>query len=96
MALDLQHISLRLAMPEDELVKRSVLSFITHEIRLAEWDISDIKDRYAAASITDMGAKIRSKEIHSHPAWEDLIHWESLEDYVRKLRSLEEEIARAA
>jgi hypothetical protein len=96
MALDMQHISLRLAMPEDELVKRSVLSFITHEIRLAEWDISDIKDRYAVASPSEMGDKIRLHEIHSHPAWEDLIHWESLEEYVRKLRSLEEEIVRAA
>ncbi len=96
MALDLRHISLRLAMPEDELVKRSVLSFIAHEIRLAEWDISDIKDRYAVQSLSDMGAKIRAKEIRSHPAWEDLVHWESLEDYLRKLRSVEEEITRAA
>jgi hypothetical protein len=96
MALDLQHISHRLAMPEDELVKKSVLSFIAHEIRLAEWDISDIKDRYAVESLSDMGARIRTKEIYSHPAWEDLIHWESLEDYVGKLRSVEEEIARAA
>jgi hypothetical protein len=96
MALDLHSISRRLDMPQDELVRKSILSFISHEIRLAEWDITDIKDRYAVASRSELENQIASRSVYSHPAWEDLIHWESLEDYVRKLHLVDEEIRRAA
>jgi hypothetical protein len=96
MALDLIHIARQLDLPQDELVKKGILSFISNEIRLAEWEITDIKDRYTVGSRTELERRIETRSIYSHPAWEDLIHWESLESYVCKLHSLAEELHLAA
>ena len=79
MAVSLEEISRRLEMPTDELVKKSLLSFVEHEVRLAEWDIADIKERYNVSSRAELENKIKNQTTHSHPAWEDLIHWENLE-----------------
>lgn len=96
MAVILADISHRLGIPPEELVKKSVLSFIAHEIRLAEWDIADIKERYEVSSRVELEDKIKDRELCSHPAWEDLIHWENLEDYIARLRAIEEEVKVAA
>jgi hypothetical protein len=96
MAVNLTEISRRLEIPPEELVTKSVLSFVAHEIRLAEWDIADIKDRYGVSSRAELERKIKAKEVYSHPAWEDLIHWENLEDYINRLRAIEEEMKVAA
>lgn len=96
MAVSLVDISRRLEIPPEELEKKSILSFIAHEIRLAEWDISDIKERYGVSSQVEMEDKIKAKELYSHPAWEDLIHWENMEDYIARLRAIEEEVKVAA
>ena len=96
MAVSLLDISRRLQIPPEELVKKSILTFIAHEIRLAEWDIADIKERYEVSSRVELEDKIKGKELHSHPAWEDLIHWETLEDYLTCLQAIEEEVKVAA
>ncbi|MBI4318142.1 MAG: hypothetical protein HY675_06605 [Chloroflexi bacterium] len=96
MAVNLAEISRRLNISPEELVKRSVLSFVAHEIRQAEWEISDIKERYAVSSPSELEDGIKNKVVHSHPAWEDLIHWENLGDYVARLRAIEEELKLAA
>ncbi len=92
MAVSLAEISRRLEMPTEELEKKSVLSFVAHEIRLTEWDIADIKERYAVSSRGELESNIQHQTTHSHPAWEDLIHWENLEDYIERLRSVEQEV----
>jgi hypothetical protein len=92
MAVSLAEISRRLEMPTEELEKKSVLSFVAHEIRLAEWDIADIKERYAVSSRGELESNIQRKTTHSHPAWEDLIHWENLENYTERLRAVEQEV----
>jgi hypothetical protein len=96
MAVSLAEISRRLEIPPEELMKKSILSFVAREIRLAEWDISDMKERYQVSSRVELEDKVKTKAIYSHPAWEDLIHWENLEDYVVRLRAIEEEIKIAA
>lgn len=60
-----------------------------HEIRLAEWDIADLKERYWVASPAELEEKIESRQIYSHPAWEDLIEWETLETYISRLRAFQ-------
>lgn len=96
MVVNLTEISRRLAIPPEELERKSILSFVAHEIRLAEWDIADIKERYGVSSPVELENKIKTKVIYSHPAWEDLIHWENLEDYISRLRAIEEEMKVAA
>jgi len=96
MTIGLSELSRRLEISPDELMRRGVLSYIAHEIRAAEWDVADLKDRYGVASRDELEARLQTRAIHSHPAWEDLIHWESLETYISRLRSIEQEIRVAA
>jgi hypothetical protein len=92
MTVNLEEISRRLDIPPDELVKRGLLTFVAHEVRLAEWDIADIKERYGVSTRAELEEKIKIKALSSHPAWEDLIHWESLDAYLDRLRAIEEEV----
>lgn len=96
MAVDLSAISRRLDIPPEELMKKSMLSFVAHEIRQAEWEMSDIKERYGVSSPAELDGQIKTQAVYSHPAWEDLIRWENLENYVRSLRAIEEELKLAA
>jgi len=70
----------------DELTQRSLLAYLEHELRLAEEDIADIRDKYLVATRTELEKNIKSKKIYSHPAWEDLIAWENTEEYMTKLK----------
>lgn len=83
----LDQISRDLNIPSDELINRSLLAYLEHELRLAEEDIADIRDKYLVSSRIELENKIKSKEIASHPAWEDLITWENTEKYIEKLKS---------
>lgn len=82
----LDQISRDLNIPSDELLNRSLLTYLEHELRLAEEDIADIRDKYLVAARAELETKIKNKEISSHPAWEDLIAWENTEKYIEKLK----------
>jgi len=83
----LEQISKELNIPSDELLDLSLLAYLEHELRLAEEDIADIRDKYMVATREELEAKINQKEINSHPAWEDLIIWENSDKYIEKLKS---------
>jgi len=83
----LDQISRDLNIPSDELLNRSLLAYLEHELRLAEEDIADIRDKYLVANRKELEDKIKNKKIASHPAWEDLIAWENTEKYIEKLKS---------
>lgn len=82
----LDQISKDLNISSDELINRSLRAYLEHELRLAEEDIADIRDKYLVASRSEFENKIKNKEIASHPAWEDLIVWENTEKYIEKLK----------
>jgi len=96
LAVDLSAISRRLDITPEELVKKSILSFLVHEIRQAEWEASDIKERYSVSSPVELENRIKSKAVYSHPAWEDLIRWENIDNYISRLKAIEEELKLAA
>lgn len=75
-----------LNIPSHELVNRGLLAYLEREIRLAEEEIADIRDKYLVTSRIDLERKIQKKAIASHPAWEDLITWENVEAYIKKLK----------
>jgi hypothetical protein len=62
------------------------LHFIEKEIRLAELDITDHHDRYDVTNKEELFNRIKTKEIESHPAWEDYIIWKNKEDYINELK----------
>src|SRR5438445_13859865 len=67
------------------LIHDGLLSYVEREIRLAEEDIADLREKYLADSRRALLKKIKSKKVASHPAWEDLITWENLEAHLRTL-----------
>jgi hypothetical protein len=81
-------ISKELNIPPDELTHRSLLTYLEHELRLAEEDIADIRDKYLVTTRAELEKKIKSKKIYSHPAWEDLIAWENTEERIAKLKKI--------
>lgn len=81
-------ISKELNIPPDELTQRSLLAYLEHELRLAEEDIADIRDKYLVATRLELEKKIKGKKIYSHPAWEDLIAWENTEEHIAKLKKI--------
>lgn len=81
------NLSHAIGLPEDELVHRGLISFIEKEIRLAEMDIADLRDRYNVASKDELYEAIKSKKIPSHPAWEEYIVWKNKEKYIADLKA---------
>jgi len=71
---------------EEEVLTKSLLSFIEREIRLAEADIADLRERYSVLSKEELYVGIKSTKIASHPAWEDYIVWKNKERYIADLK----------
>ena len=88
MAVTATEISRELNVPEAELTRKSLLAYLEREIRLAEEDIADIREKYFVASRKELEKNIKNKKIYSHPAWEDLIAWESTEEHIAKLKKM--------
>lgn len=73
-------------IPKKELITKGMLAFVEKEIRLSEMDMADIRDRYNVTTKEELYEKIRSKNIESHPAWEDYIIWKNKEQYIADLK----------
>jgi hypothetical protein len=86
MSSTIAQISKELNISPDELTQRSLLTYLEHELRLAEEDIADIRDKYLVATKAELEKNIKSKKIYSHPAWEDLIAWENTEEHIAKIK----------
>jgi hypothetical protein len=83
----IQEISKELNIPFQELINRGLIAYLEYQIRLAEEDIADIREKYLVTNKSELEKKIKNKKIYSHPAWEDLISWENTENYIRKLKA---------
>ena len=79
-------ISKIVGVSEEDIINKSLISFIEREIRLSEVDIADIRARYNVKSKEELYDAIKTKKIASHPAWEDYIVWENKERYVEDLK----------
>ncbi len=79
-------ISKIVGVSEEEIINKSLISFIEREIKLSEADIADIRERYNVMSKEELYEAIKTKKIASHPAWEDYIIWKNKEWYVEDLK----------
>jgi len=84
----LNSVSETLNIPPDHIMNMGIKAFLEREIRLAELDIADIREKYLVSSKEDLEDKIKNREINSHPAWEDLIGWENTEKYIFQLKAI--------
>ncbi|MBC8448997.1 MAG: hypothetical protein H8D78_14720 [Chloroflexi bacterium] len=87
------HIAGELKVAPVELQRRSLEAFIERERRLALLDVADLRDRYGVRSAAELEAKIKQREIYSHPAWEELIEWQNLEAYLERLIHWQDELS---
>lgn len=84
-------LSNALSLPESELVRRGLLAFVEKEIRLAEWEIAQIRERYDAFSKEALYQAIQDGRVAEHPAWEDYIVWKNKEAHITRLYQMVEE-----
>ncbi len=84
--MTVEGISQITGLSKDEVIHRSLISFIEIEIRLAEMDIADIRERYNVVSKEGLYESIKSGKIMSHPAWENYIVWKNKERYIENLK----------
>jgi len=87
-----EEIAEQLQIPRKELMESGAIAYLEKELRLAERDIADLRDRYGILSPEQLEQLITVKKIYSHPAWEDLIVWENTLHHIDKLKELLEGI----
>ena len=63
---------------------------IEKEIRLAELEIAEIRERYDVFSKESLYRAIQDGQIAGHPAWEDYIVWKNKEAHIARLRQVAE------
>uniref|UniRef100_A0A7C3RMY4 Uncharacterized protein n=1 Tax=Dictyoglomus thermophilum TaxID=14 RepID=A0A7C3RMY4_DICTH len=73
----------------EDITKESLKAFLQEKRRRIKIDILEILDRYKVTSSRELEEKIFKEEVPEHPAWEDLILLENLEE---TLKIIEENI----
>lgn len=93
--MDVQGLTLELssalALPESELIRKGLLALIEKEIRFAELEIAEIRERYDVFSKEALHQAIEDGQVPEHPAWEDYIVWKNKEAHMSRLRKVVEE-----
>ncbi len=79
-----------LAISDSDLIRKGLLASIEKEIRLAEWEIAQIRERYDVFSKESLYQAIKDREVAGHPAWEDYIAWKNKETHIARLRQMVE------
>lgn len=92
--MDAQALTLELsnvmALPEPELISKALHALIQKEIRMAEVEIAEIRERYDMFSKEALLQAIQDGKFAGHPAWEDYIVWKNKEAFITHLRGLVE------
>ena len=88
MTISVQMIAQQLQLSPEDLIQRSLASFLEREARAVQMDMADLQDRYNARSAANLRAKIENGNVYSHPAWEHAIEWEQLETYLQRVQKL--------
>ncbi len=81
-------LSQQLGLSETELIIKSLLAFIEKEIRLAELEIANIRERYGVFSKEELQQAIQDGTAVEHPAWEDYIIWKNKLVHIAYLHQL--------
>ncbi|MBI5651417.1 MAG: hypothetical protein HZC40_13395 [Chloroflexi bacterium] len=77
-----------MALSESEVVRKGLLALIEKEIRLAEHEIAEIRERYDALTHEVLLRAIQNGAVAGHPAWEDYIVWKNKENHIARLRQV--------
>lgn len=78
-------ISRYVELDREALLKEGIEAFLRDRKRRLMLDRHQVLSRYHVSNSAEMGEKIQSGELEEHPAWEDLITLENLEEAIQKL-----------
>ena len=79
-----------MAMPEPLVIRKGMLALMEKEVRLAEQEIAEIRERYDVFSREALYQAIEAGTVPAHPAWEDYIVWKNKEAHIAQLRQMAE------
>ena len=79
-----------MAMPEPLVIRKGMLALMEKEVRLAEQEIAEIRERYDVFSREALYQAIETGAVPAHPAWEDYIVWKNKEAHIAQLRQMAE------
>ena len=82
----LERVSKVLGVPPKELVKKGLEGLLEAQLRICFAEIHEIKTRYEVKSAIELGKNIGRGVIAEHPAWEELIVLENLEERAKNIR----------
>jgi hypothetical protein len=82
----LERVSKVLGVSPKELVRKGIEGLLKAQLRSCFAEINEIKTRYSVKSAIELEKKIQKGATAEHPAWEDLILLENLEERVRQIR----------
>ena len=72
-------------MDQESLLKRGVEALLRERKRNLMLERYQILSRYHVSITAELEEKIRSGDLEEHPAWEDIITLENLEEAIHKL-----------
>jgi len=88
MAISATELSTVLALPEEQVIHKGLLSLVEKEMRLAEEEIATLRERYDVFSKEELYTAIETGQVAGHPAWEDYIVWKNKEEHIARLQRL--------
>jgi hypothetical protein len=81
-----ERLSKVLGVPPKEIVRKGLEELLEAQLRACFADIAEIKMRYEVKSVAELEKKIEKGTLDEHPAWEDLIVLENLEERAKKIK----------
>ena len=82
----IERLSKVLGVSPKKLVRKGLEELLETQLRSSAAEMLEIKTRYNVKTSKGLEKKIQTGAIEEHPAWEDLIVLENLEDRVKKIR----------
>jgi hypothetical protein len=82
----LERVSKVLGVPQKELVRKGLEGLLQSQLRNCSAEINEIKTKYNIKTTTELEKKIEKGTVKEHPAWEDLIVLENLDERIKNIR----------
>jgi len=80
-----EKIATKEGVDKEKLIVLSLIAYLNEKKRRYMEERLEILKRYSVNSMKELEEKIRKGEIEEHPAWEDLITLENLEELIREI-----------
>jgi len=90
--VNLSFIAKELSLPEDELIKESLKTYLKEKLTEIESEIFRIKKKFSVDNIYELNEKVEKGEISEEDAFEDYFLLDNLEAEKEKIEKLLEEL----